>query len=81
MIAGRAPFVVDSRAESTEERAESLRRLHQTEEPRPLRELVPHVPADLDALVSGLLAKPQEQRPDSATIREVLEQYRRRGCS
>ncbi|MBN1772901.1 MAG: protein kinase [Deltaproteobacteria bacterium] len=47
--------------------------LNLTEKPRPVRALVPDLPADLDRLVSQMLAKQPEQRPpDMATIARAL---------
>src|SRR5205085_1069131 len=39
-----------------------------TEEPRPVRELNPNVPADLAGLVGWLLAKNPDHRPSSARV-------------
>ncbi|MFE0592634.1 serine/threonine-protein kinase [Micromonospora echinospora] len=76
MFAGCAPFVAEPDLYSDEDRQMSLRRQHQEDPPRPLREHVPGLPADLDDLVTGLLAKDPRERPVSTHIREVLTRYR-----
>jgi serine/threonine-protein kinase len=50
---------------------------HQSATPTPLRTYVPQVPADLDALVHGLLAKDPARRPPNAdAVREALLRVR-----
>ncbi len=44
---------------------------HLNQQPRPLSDVVPGVPEELDALVTRMLAKSPDQRPQSA--REVIE--------
>ena len=62
MLTGRLPFV------STDGDPMAVVTMHLTEEPRPLRDLRPEVPADLDELVLTTLAKDWQNRPQAAAL-------------
>jgi serine/threonine-protein kinase len=62
MLTGRLPFVSDD-ADPMAVVAQ-----HLTEEPRPLRELVPDLPGELDEIVLAALAKDWQLRPQAAAL-------------
>ena len=58
LLAGRRPFIADL--------PEALIMQHLYSQPRPLSEISPEVPAELETLVSDLMAKDKQARPASA---------------
>jgi serine/threonine-protein kinase len=69
MLTGKLPFSGDN--------AVGVAMQHVSEEPPPLREINPHVPPQLEALIMQTLAKDPEQRPASAReFAQLLHQYR-----
>ena len=71
VLAGRHPFVnADGRLPDEFE----LARRHDSQEPAPLSAVAPHLPASLEKLVRGLLAKRREERP--ARAKEVAAELR-----
>ena len=67
MLAGKLPFYSDDPV--------AVIRMQVSQDPPPLP---PGVPADLGTIVRRLLAKQRDQRfPDAATVRKVLEGYRK----
>jgi tRNA A-37 threonylcarbamoyl transferase component Bud32 len=65
LLAGRAPFLGGS--------GEVLA-MHIYETPTPLREVAPHVPEELAALVHKLIAKKKDDRPAMREVVTLLEQ-------
>jgi response regulator RpfG family c-di-GMP phosphodiesterase len=61
LVTGHTPY---PREENV---AEALRRL-QTQKPRRLRDFLPEVPRELDALVAQMLARSPDERPESARV-------------
>jgi serine/threonine-protein kinase len=69
MLTGTLPFSGDN--------AVGVAMQHVSEEPPPLREINPHVPPQLEALILQTLAKDPAQRPASAReFAQMLHQYR-----
>lgn len=69
-LTGRLPFAADS--------VFALLAKVQFEEPRPLRELAPHVPRDMAELVTDMLAKDASNRPaDAKSVDVTLARLRR----
>lgn len=69
MLTGRPPF--------TGENAVSIVYQHLQSDPDPASQLRSGVPAELDAVLAGLLAKDREQRyPDAETLRDDLQRVR-----
>lgn len=67
LLAGHPPFTADT--------AMAVGVKHLTDQPQPLEEIRPDLPADLVKLVHRLLAKKPEDRPQTA--REVVRELRR----
>ncbi len=66
LLAGRTPFISENSAE--------LLAAHVMQEPPPLAELAPHIPANLAALIDQCLAKEPRKRPQTALeVRRALE--------
>ncbi|HCC33362.1 MAG TPA: Stk1 family PASTA domain-containing Ser/Thr kinase [Clostridiales bacterium] len=71
MLAGQPPFAGDGPF--------GVALMHLQVTPRPLREIVPEVPADLEAIVERAMAKPAEHRyPSAGDMRRALEAVARR---
>jgi CheY-like chemotaxis protein len=66
MLTGRLPFV------STDGDPMALVSLHLTALPRPPRELVPELPAEVEAIVLAALAKDWQARPQAAALGRSL---------
>jgi tRNA A-37 threonylcarbamoyl transferase component Bud32/Flp pilus assembly protein TadD len=64
MCCGRPPFIATTPGEACTK--------HLIEQPPHARELAPALPAELDALIDGLLAKSADRRPAIADIDRVL---------
>jgi serine/threonine protein kinase len=62
MLTGRLPFV------STDADPMAVVTMHLTEMPRPLRELRPEVPAEVEEIVLSALAKDWQDRPQAAVL-------------
>lgn len=70
VLTGRPPFVADTAREKI--------RLHRTADPTPLRTLNPQVPAEFAALVSWMMSKRPEDRPQTAgEVAAILERFPR----
>src|SRR5262249_23685063 len=65
MLTGKLPFNASS--------FQSLVRLHLTEPPPPIRQLRPEFPVALEQLISRLLAKQPEQRPQISDLPSLFE--------
>jgi serine/threonine protein kinase len=68
VLAGRPPHVADSAREKI--------RLHRTADPTPLRDLNPQVPTEFAALVSWMMSKRPEDRPQTAgEVADLMERW------